>query len=87
MKLYRTGYGRELIEEVEVEKHNEKSVWMKNTYNGEINRRAKHSNYDDFWSTIGEAKQCLEGKFNRQISRLKKDLSTAEGLLKDLKKY
>jgi len=87
MILYRTGWGNELIKEIEVEKHTENTVWLKNSYDEELRRNAKHSNYDDFWDTLEEAKKHLEDKFNRKINYAKEVISDAETKLKELEKY
>lgn len=87
MKLYRTGWGNELIKEVEVEKQTEKSIWIKNRYNGKVTRCAKHSNYDNFWKTIEEAKQHLTEKYNRIIKSAEYKIEHAISNLEELKKY
>ena len=87
MKLYRTGYGNELIKEVEVEKYTEKSVWIKRSFNNQVSRSAKHSNYDNFWDTLEDAKNHLKAKFDRQINSAKNTIDLAESELRELDKY
>lgn len=87
MKFYRTGYGNELIKEVEVEKHTEQSVWIKSSYNGKISRSAKRSNYDNFWETLEDAKEHLKEKYNGIIDSAERNIEKAKTDLEALKKY
>ena len=87
MKFYRTGYGNELIKEIEVEKYTEHSVWIKSSYNGKVSRSARHSNYDNFWETLEDAKKYLKDKFDRQINSAKTTIDLAESKLRELDKY
>ena len=88
MKFYKTGYGKELIKEVEVEKHTEHSVWIKSSYNnGKISRSAKHSNYDNFWETLEDAKEHLKEKYNRIIDSAERKIEKAKTDLEALNKY
>jgi len=87
MKFYRTGYGNELIKEVEVEKHTEHSVWVKSSYNGKITRSAKRSNYSNFWETLEDAKEHLKEKYNRVIDSAERKIEQARADLEALNKY
>ena len=87
MKFYRTGYGNELIKEVQVEKHTEHSVWIKSSYNRKISRSAKYSNYCNFWETLEEAKEHLKEKYKRMIESAERKIEKAKSDLEALNKY
>jgi len=87
MKFYRTGYGKELIKEIEVEKYTENSVWIKSSYTGKVSRRARHSNYYNFWETLEDAKEHLKENYNRIIDSAERNIEKAKANLEALNKY
>ena len=86
MELYRTGYGRELISFVEVEKYDKKSVWIKDT-DGSIYQLRKHDGFNDFWETLNEAKKHLKESINEKINRHRQGIKARKSELIELKRY
>lgn len=68
----RTGSWRINIEPVEVEKVNDKTVWI----NGR--RNARTSNYDNYFDTFEEAKSFLLTEAKSEINKYKTGLEAAE---------
>lgn len=81
MKVYKTGGWKELIEEIEATKVTEKTVWLSNV------RSAKRSKYVNYWDTIEEAKEHLEGKYKRMIKAAEAKIENAKADLEALSKY
>ncbi len=81
MKVYKTDGWKELIEEIEATKVTEKTVWLSN------GRSAKRSNYANYWDTIEEAKEHLEGKYKRMIKAAEAKIENAKADLESLSKY
>ncbi len=87
MRVYKTGGWKELIEEIEATRVNEKSVWIYNELRNKEERSARYSNYSNYWVTIEEAKNYLKEKLHNQIKRAEKQISKAKNQLKILDKY
>ena len=81
MKMYKTEGWKELIEEVEVIRATEKSVWLAK------GRYAKKSNHGNHWNTIEEAKAHLKEKYNKEIQSAEKQIEKAKAHLEALNKY
>ena len=51
-------YGNQkFINQVEVEKSTDKSVWIRSEYRNQLDRHTIHSDYDSYFRTFAEAKQ------------------------------
>ncbi len=81
MKVYKTGGYKELIEEIEVIKVTEKSVWLSN------GRSAKRSKYTNYWDSLKEAKEHLKEKYKRVIKASESKIAKAKANLEALSKY
>jgi hypothetical protein len=86
MKKYRTGgWGKELIEEVEVERETEQCVWIKRyPTSKEASRHAKRSSYDNFFDTWEEAHAYLREQRLLAVESAKRQLVGAEKLLANI---
>lgn len=82
MIVYRTGHYIGLIEEIEVEKVSDKTVYFKN---GIVTR--KNSAYRNYFETKQEAKEYLEAEYKVSISRLESQIQNLKNKLKELDKY
>lgn len=65
------------IVEREVEKESEVSVWIGGR------RRAKETYYDQLFPSLSEAKACLRRRAEREVERLRRELTYAEEALKN----
>lgn len=81
MKVYKTDGYKELIEEIEVTKVTDKSVWLSN------GRSAKRGNFANYWDTIEEAKEYLEAKYKRIIKDSENKIEKVKANLEALSKY
>jgi hypothetical protein len=76
MIKYRTGgWGKNLIEVVEVEKETVNSVWLK----GSSTRRLKLSGFHNYFNTWEEAKNFLQDQADRKVDSLRRQLEQAKG--------
>ena len=87
MKMYKTGGRKELIEEEEVTRATEKSVWIFSPRLKQEIRCAKRSNHGNYWDTIEEAKAHLKEKYNKRIQYAEKQIEKAKAYLEALNKY
>ena len=88
MKMYRTKSYSNRIEEVEIVRSTEKSVWVtREDIFGEKNkiRCLKMSDYEKYWDTYKEAKQYLIKRYENVIESLKKRLQEARSELGQVK--
>lgn len=70
MKMFKTGgFNAQIIEEVEVSRANEKSIWIMQEYmSGKLETRcARISTYTCFFDTKKQAKEYLTEKYNREL--------------------
>lgn len=67
------------IEEIEVEKESEKSVWI------EGNRNAKMSDYANYYSSWDEAKNALYSCQKTYVDGVRSSLERAKGVLGNIK--
>jgi len=84
MKMFKTGGWIEEIQEVEVIKTSEKSVWYKDKYPNEKNvekRELKHTSYYDFWETRQDAINHLIKKWSKLVDRREHQLNQAKRML------
>jgi hypothetical protein len=80
MKKYRTGgWGKNLIEEIEVEKETEYSVWIKGR------RAAKKTDYHNYFDTWEDAKLHLLAIEEKYVASMQLNLERALGKLRNLK--
>lgn len=84
MKMYRTGGFREPIEEVEVVRATDKSVWLDFRNGKEPRRCAIKSSYDSYWHSLEEAKDYLRAKCERTIEACEDKIESAKALLADI---
>ena len=70
-----------MIEEVEVTRVTEKSVWLTE---GRYAKRSMHANY---WHTIEEAKAHLKEKYSSMIEVHQRQIEKAKAHLEALDKY
>lgn len=82
MIVYRTGYHKPLIEEVEVERVSDKTIWFKNGI-----RAHKKSVLWNYFDTLQEAKEHLEAKYTSNILQLEDQIQSIKNKLKELEKY
>jgi len=76
MEKYRTGgWGKNLIEQVEVEKETEASVWIKGR------RNAKRTEYYNYFDTWDEAKLYLLTVAEAKVAAIRLNLERANGEL------
>lgn len=68
MKMYKTEKGSIEIEEIDVERASEHSVWYEDIHGN--SRFARHSNYKDYWSTWDEALDHLINSAEERKMRL-----------------
>ena len=69
MKMYKTNYKDE-IEEVEVVKFNEKSVWMFSDHDNKVLRSQRLGKYSSYFESKYEAKKYLINCFEKQVNML-----------------
>ena len=81
MKVYKTGGWKELIEEVEVIKVTEKSVYLSN------GRSLRHTNYCSYWDTLEEAKNHLIRKYSKNIKFHTDQMNAFKIKLEELNNY
>jgi hypothetical protein len=88
MTKYKTGgWGKFLIEKIEVEKETEKCVFIKRTdYKGKpiLDRNNKRSDYYNFFDTFEEAKQFLLSKSYNRINSYKHNLELEKNKYKEI---
>jgi poly(3-hydroxyalkanoate) synthetase len=71
---FRTGgFGRQLIEAVEVERETDSSVWIKG------NRNAKITSYHKYWDSWEEAHAYLLERADRSLQDARRALERAQG--------
>ena len=89
MKLYKVGGYKSLIEEVEVLRANEKSIWeiVERWGKTKEERSARHTTYTHYFDTIEEAKAFLSEKLNREVEAAKSRIGKWEAQLKELSEY
>ena len=89
MKMFKVGGWKSLIEEVEVVRANEKSIWTINTRRGQNKeaRYARGANYSQYFDTKDEAKAFLNDRYLKAIEVAKIRLAEAEANLKKLSEY
>lgn len=89
MKMYKTGGWKSLIEEVEVVRANEKSVWIMSNWRGQNKeeRSARETNYSRYFDTKEEAKAFLTERCNKTIESAKRTIARAEDELKSISEY
>ena len=86
MKMYKTGGWKMLIEEVEIERVTEASVWVESKSKYDSGRQGRKTNYQSFWDTKEEAKEYLKDKLESSLLNAKETLSRIENKLKELNK-
>ena len=85
MKKYRNGgYGRNPIEEIEIERETATSVWIK-VSNGKDRRNSKKTEWHNYFDTWEEAKDFLLKNAERKVERFNVLLSKAEKELASIK--
>ena len=90
MKYYKTGGYKQLIEEVEVVRETQSSVWVKrkNHRNRIVEeRQARKSNYTQYWKEKKEAVSFLMKKYESSLKAIESDLVYIRGKIKELKSY
>jgi hypothetical protein len=80
MIKYRTGgWGKNLIESVEVEKETEASIWI------EGKRNAKKTEYHNYFDTWADAKRHLLTVAEKKVAGIRLNLERANGELGNIK--
>jgi len=89
MKMFKVFGWKSLIEEVEVVRANEKSIWTINTWRGQNKeeRSARESNHSRYFDTKEEAKAFLTERCNKTIEVAKNTIARAEAELKQIAEY
>ena len=90
MKKYKTGGYGELIEEVEIVRETEKSVFVKDLYGfntGRVSREAKRCSYSNYFDTMKEAKDFLKQRFEDKIKSHEQQIESANKSLAKVEKY
>jgi len=84
-----TGGWKSLIEEVEVTRANDKSVWMMVERWGKTKeeRSARETTYSRYFDTKEEAKAFLHERLTKEIESAKNRISQWESQLKELSEY
>lgn len=75
MKKYKTSVAIGKIEQVEVSRETESSVWIVSRKGGKEIRHSKKSGYYNFFDTHEQAKKFLWDNIENNISRNKEDLA------------
>ena len=87
MKKYRTGrFGDNPIEEIEISKETDKSVWTIEEWGGKKrkSRCLKKSDWHQYWNTWQEAKDFLMDKALKRIDSAKSNVLLAESYLEKI---
>jgi hypothetical protein len=89
MILYKTSTYGKLLEEVQVDKANDKSFWKTREFRGEIinERSLRTTNYNNHFDTLEEAKSYLINKFNDKIDFHKRQIELLNKNIEEVNKY
>ncbi len=79
-------YSSHRIEEVDVIKFTDKSIWLVNSFTTLPERHARSSEYSEYYPTWEEAHAFLLGKYAREVADLKEQTQTANSILGQIKK-
>jgi len=86
MIKYRTGgYGKNLIEAIEVEKETEKCVWLKSVNNSKAHKHYKITEYYRYFDTWEDAHDALLDDAERTTQSLQRQLEQVNVRLSNIK--
>jgi hypothetical protein len=83
------GFGNNLIDEIEITKESEKSVWVKTQWRDKetITQERKRSDWHNFFDTFDEAKNFLIEKSENRIKAYESNLNDEKSFLEKIKSF